>query len=110
MADPWSITMSAMALLGTLPNYIKNWEDLFNRKAGEDVLKTKDFQEFRKVFLFAQEDFLFHKIISLNTVIALSREHNVNPELLDYCKKEIVRTKENLETIRNTLKQEGLLN
>ena len=65
MADPWSITMSALALLGTLPNYIKNWEDLFKKSTDKPALNMKDLEEFRKIFLFAQEDFLFHKIILL---------------------------------------------
>jgi len=109
MADPWAITMSALALLGTLPNYIKNWEDLFKKGIDENLPNKKDFEEFRKIFLFAQKDFLFHKIISLNTVIMLSAEHVVNTELVDYCKEEIVRTKESLETIRNTLKDDAFL-
>ena len=109
MADTWAITMSALALLGTLPNYIKNWEDLFKKGIDENLPNKKDFDEFRKIFLFAQKDFLFHKIISLNTVIMLSAEHAVNRGLLDYCKEEIVRTKESLETIRNTLKDDGFL-
>ncbi len=109
MADPWAITMSALALLGTLPNYFENWENLFKRSVDESTVSKKDFVELRKIFLFAQEDFLFHKIISLNTVIALSIEHRMNAGLVDYCKGEIVRTKESLETISNTLKGEGFL-
>jgi hypothetical protein len=38
-----------------------------------------------------------------------SKEHSVNTGLVDYCKKEVVQTKDSLETIVNTLENEHLI-
>jgi hypothetical protein len=103
MDDPWAISMSALALLGTLPNYIKNWENLFKKNFDKNLTGKKDFEEFKQIFLNAHADFLFHKIILLNTVIAFSLEHVMNKEFVEYCKKEIGRTKESLDTVRQQL-------
>jgi hypothetical protein len=104
MNDPWVVSIAALALFGSLPGHIKAWRGLLLRKRSEgqaeEPITESEFQELRNIFLGAQADWLFHKLILLNLVVAFSREHQIPDRLVEYCQAALNDTRSELEEIQ----------
>ena len=86
MADPWALTVAVLALLGQAPNFIGNWESFIKRLRERRTLSELEVKESEITLLGARADWLTHKTLLLDLVIAFSKEHTMNPQVVEFCK------------------------
>jgi hypothetical protein len=85
MADPWALTIATLAFLGQAPNFLENWEKLMKKLRDHQDLSEPEIKESEVTLLEARADWLAHKVMLLDLVLAFSKEHTMNPKLTEYC-------------------------
>ena len=88
MADPWSLSVAALALLGQAPTFVKNWQKFIKKWRDRTDLPKHEADESEIALLESRADWLLHKIMLLNLVTAFSKEHSMSPQVVEYCKSE----------------------
>jgi hypothetical protein len=88
MADPWSLSVAAIALLGQVPGYFENWQKFLKKWRENSSFTKEDVDETEISVLQTKSDWLLHKIMLLDLILAFSKEHNMRTEVIDFCKSE----------------------
>ena len=106
MPDPAALVMSALALLGTLPNYVKSWQDFVVRKREQvEPPNEQELREFHEVFLAAQADYLLHKKLLLALILWFSKEHFVSEDITRHCTEQLRVTEEQITDLHALLSE-----
>lgn len=88
MADPWSLSVAALALLGQAPSFVESWKKFIKKWRERSDLPKQDVDESEITLLQSRADWLLHKIILLDLILAFSKEHSMSPQVVEYCKSE----------------------
>lgn len=104
MADPWSMTLAALALLGQAPKFITNWKKLIDKIRRSEKISEAERKESELELLEARSDWLFHKIILLELVIGFSVEHTVPEDILRYSRSHKTQVLEELKELEIRIK------
>jgi len=103
MSDPWSLTVAILALLGQAPDFVGKWQSFIKKLRDRGHLPEKDLAESEVTLLEAREDWLTHKVILLDLVVAFSAEHTVNERVLKFCKAQRPRVHEEFREVGERL-------
>ena len=88
MADPWSLSVAALALLGQAPSFVETWQKFIKKWRNRSDLPKKEVDESEITLLQSRSDWLLHKIMLLDLVMAFSKEHSMSSQVVEYCKSE----------------------
>jgi hypothetical protein len=103
MADPWSLSVAALALLGQTPGFVESWQKLLDKwKKRSDLSKT-DVDESEISILQSRYDWLLHKIMLLDLILEFSKEHTKSAEVIEFCKSEKPVVFEEYKKVRSRL-------
>ena len=105
MVDPWSITIATLAVLGQAPNFLDNWEKLIKKLYRHEELSEPEIKESEANLLETRVDWLAHKIMLLDLVVAFGKEHTMNSQLITYCESERPRVFEEFKSIMDRIKR-----
>ena len=105
MPDPWSVTLAALALLGQAPSFLGNWQKLLSRLRRSTSLSDSEVKESEIELLDVRADWLFHKVVLLDLVMAFSVEHQLPEQIVDYCKSHRPQALGELEVVRKRLNE-----
>jgi hypothetical protein len=65
MADPWSLSVAALALLGQTPGFIESWQKLLDKWKKRSELPKVELDESEISLLQSRYDWLLHKLCCL---------------------------------------------
>jgi hypothetical protein len=100
--------MSALALLGhvgNIPTYYENWEKLIGKFRKQEELSEAERKETELSFLQARSEWLLHKIMLLDLILAFSREHKYPAPMTEHCEKERPRALDELRGIERQIQE-----
>ena len=103
MADPWSLSVAALALLGQAPGFVESWQKFIKKWRQRSDLPKEEVNESEIAILQSRSDWLLYKIILLDLIIAFSKEHRMSSEVLEFCKSERPSVFEEYQQVRNRL-------
>jgi hypothetical protein len=98
------LTIATIALLGQAPNFLENWEKLIEKLNRHEKLSETEIKESETSLFEARADWLAHKIMLLDLVVAFGKEHTMNPKLIKYCEGERPRVFEEFKCIMERIK------
>ena len=103
MADPWSLSVAALAFLGQAPGFVESWQKFIKKWRERPGLSKEDVNESEITFLQARADWLLHKIMLLDLILAFSKEHTMSLQVLEFCKSERPRAFEEYKQVKDRL-------
>jgi hypothetical protein len=103
MADPWSLSIAALALFGQAPHFVENWQKLIRKWRDRSDLPKEDVNESEIAILEGRSDWLLHKIMLLDLILAFSKEHVMSSQVLEFCKSERPRAFDEYKQVKDRL-------
>jgi len=103
MADPWSLSVAALALLGQAPGFVESWQKFIKKWRERSDLPKEEVKESEIAILQSRADWLLHKIMLLDLILAFSKEHTMSSQVLEFCKSERPRVFEEYKQVKDRL-------
>lgn len=103
MSDPWALSVAILALLGQAPSFIGNWESLLNKIKNRKSLSESEVTESEITLLESRLDWLTYKIMLLDLLVAFSKEHTMNPQVIEFCQKQRPNVYDEFKKVREKL-------
>jgi hypothetical protein len=105
MADPWSLSIAALALLGQAPSFVETWQKFIEKWRDKSDLPKKEVDESEISILVSRSDWLLYKIMLLDLILAFSKEHTMSKEVLEFCQSERPQVFEEYKQVKARLRQ-----
>ena len=106
MADPWSLSIGALALLvGQTPTFFDTWQKFIEKWRNKSDIPKEDANESEITILMSRSDWLLYKIMLLDLITAFSKEHTMNKGVLDFCKSERPQVFEEYKQVKARLRE-----
>jgi hypothetical protein len=94
-------TLLLIQTLGEVPNYVGNWKKLLERSKNQEALSEQD----SCGILEARLEWLFHKMMLYDLLLAFSKEHKMNPQLVAVCREQRPLVLEEAQAIQKELNE-----
>ena len=105
MADPWSLSIAALALLGQAPSFFETWEKFIEKWRDKSDIPKEEADESEVTILSSRSDWLLHKIMLLDLITAFSKEHAMSKQILDFCQSERPQVFEEYKQVKARLQE-----
>ena len=103
MADPWSLSVAALALLGQAPVFVESWQKFIKKWRERSDLPKEEANESEITILQSRSDWLLYKIMLLDLILAFSKEHTMSSQVLEFCKSERPRVFKEYKQVKDRL-------
>lgn len=105
MADPWSLSIAALALLGQAPSFYETWEKFIKKWRDKSDIPKEEANESEITILMSRSDWLLYKIMLLDLITAFSNDHIMNKQVLDFCQSERPKVFEEYKRVKERLQE-----
>ena len=105
MADPWSLSIAALALLGQVPSFVDTWQKFIEKWREKSDIPKEEANESEITILMSRSDWLLYKIMLLDLITAFSKEHTMNKQVLDFCRSERPQVFEEYKQVKARLRE-----
>lgn len=103
MADPWSLSVAALALLGQAPGFVESWQKFIKKWGERSDLPREDINESEITILQSRSEWLLYKIMLLDLILGFSNEHTMSSQVVEFCKSERPRVFEEYKQVKDRL-------